>query len=191
MSKKIAVIIGSTRPTRIGHEIADWFVRNVSDRPDLTFKLVDLKEVNLPFLDEEQAPQAGIYKLEHTKKWKALIDSFDAYIFLTPEYNAGYPAPLKNAIDYLKAEWTNKPAMIVSYGWGGGASASAQLRQVLERLKMRPTETSPALFFGRDTFDEKAELKDVHASFVSHADDINRAVKELVALADVKEVVTV
>jgi NAD(P)H-dependent FMN reductase len=189
MSKKIAVIVGSTRPNRIGRQITDWFIENVVDAPDAEFEIIDLKEVNLPFLDEEHVPGTGIYEKEHTKKWKALVDSFDGYIFVTPEYNAGYSAPLKNAIDYLKAEWANKPAMIISYGWGGGASASAQLRQVLERLQMRPTKTSPALFFGKDTFDEKSELKDAHTSFVAHADDINRAVKELEVLANAEVVV--
>ncbi len=183
MSIKIAVIIGSTRPTRIGQDVAAWFAGQVSDTANATFEIIDLKEINLPFLDEVHTPSSGKYEKDHTKKWKALIDSYDAYVFITPEYNAGYPAPLKNAIDYLKDEWLNKPAMIVSYGWGGGGSASAQLRQVLERLKMRPTGVSPALFFNGDTFDENAQLKDVHASFDGNADEAKQAVTQLVELA--------
>jgi len=185
MSQKIAVIVGSTRPTRIGREIADWLV-DQAPSDDVSLEIVDLKEINLPFLDEPQQPASGIQEKDHSKKWKALVDSFDGYIFVTPEYNAGYSAPLKNAIDYLKNEWTNKPAMIVSYGWGGGASASAQLRQVLERLQMRQTTTSPALFFGPETFNEAAELKDAHASFESHIADIKKAVSELVELVNTK-----
>jgi len=182
MSQKIAVIIGSTRPTRIGHHIADWFIRNVSDTHDLTFEIIDLREINLPFMDEPHTPTLAKYEKEYTQKWKALIDSYDGYVFVTAEYNAGYPAPLKNAIDYLSAEWHNKPAAIVSYGWGGGASASAQLRQVLERLKMRPTGVSPALVFGGDTFTEDAKLQDVDKSFAGNVEEVKMAAKQLVEL---------
>ncbi len=182
MSKKFAVIIGSTRPSRVGRDIADWFVRNVSEIPDANFELIDLRDINLPFLDEVHTPKTGVYEKDHTKQWKTLIDSFDGYVFVTAEYNAGYPAPLKNAIDYLAAEWHDKPAAIVSYGWGGGASAAAQLRQVLERLKMRQTGTSPALTFGPDTFDDKAQLRDVDASFVGNVEEAKQAAQQLAAL---------
>lgn len=182
MSKKIAVIISSTRPTRIGPEIADWFIRSVSGTPNASFEIIDLNKINLPFLDEAHTPQMGIYEKDHTKEWKRLIDSYDGYVFVTAEYNAGYPAPLKNAIDYLSAEWHDKPAAIVSYGWGGGASASAQLRQVLERLKMRPTGISPALFFNGETFNEKAQLTDVNALFAGNVDEAKQAAQQLLAL---------
>jgi NAD(P)H-dependent FMN reductase len=182
MSKKIAVIISSTRPSRIGHDIADWFVRNVSDTPDARFKIIDLREINLPFMDEVHTPRLGKYEKDYTKKWKALIDSFDGYVFVTAEYNAGYPAPLKNAIDYLSAEWHDKPAAIVSYGWSGGASAAGQLRQVLERLKMRQTGVSPALFFGDDTFNEQSQLNDVNKSFAGNVDEAKQAAQQLVKL---------
>lgn len=182
MSKKIAVIIGSTRPTRIGHQIADWFVRNASDTPDLIFEIIDLRKVNLPFLDEAYSPKAGKYEKDHTKEWKEIIDSYDGYVFITAEYNAGYPAPLKNAIDYLYAEWVNKPAAIVSYGWGGGVGAAGQLRQVLERLKMRLTGTSPALVFGGDTFTEDAKLQDVDKSFAANVEEAKMAAAQLSVL---------
>lgn len=179
MSKKIAVIIGSTRPSRIGHQIADWFIRNVSDTPNVTFEIIDLREINLPFLDEVYSPAKGIYQKEHTQKWQALITSFDGYVFVTPEYNAGYPAPLKNAIDYLDAEWHNKPAAVVSYGWSAGASASAQLRQVLERLKMRVTGVTPALTFDGDTFTEEGTLQDVDKSFAANVEEAKMAAQQL------------
>jgi NAD(P)H-dependent FMN reductase len=182
MSKKFAVIIGSTRPTRIGHDIADWFVRTVADTPDAQFETIDLREVNLPFMDEPNTPSLGQYQKDYTNKWKALVDSYDGFVFVTAEYNAGYPAPLKNAIDYLSAEWHDKPAAIVSYGWGGGVGAAAQLRQVLERLKMRPTGTSPALTFGADTFNESAQLQDVDKSFAVNVDEAKLAAKQLVDL---------
>lgn len=184
MSKKIAVIIGSTRPTRIGHDIADWFIRNVSDTPNADFEIIDLRDVNLPFLDEQYIPSKGVYEKNHTKKWKAIVDSYDGYVFVTAEYNAGYPAPLKNAIDYLSAEWNNKPAAIVGYGWSGGASAAAQLRQVLERLKMCLAETVPALTFGGDTFNESAQLNDVDASFAGNVEQAKQAAQQLITLTN-------
>ncbi|MEO5628005.1 MAG: NAD(P)H-dependent oxidoreductase [Candidatus Saccharimonadales bacterium] len=186
-SKKIAVIISTTRPSRIGADIADWFIRNVSDMPNAKFELIDLKEINLPFFDEVYSPAKGIYQKDHTKKWKALIDSFDGYVFVTAEYNAGYPAPLKNAIDYLDSEWHNKPAAIVSYGWTAGASASAQLKQVLERLKMQITGVSPGLTFNGDTFNEAGRLADVDASFAENLDEIKMATTQLLELVDLTD----
>ena len=182
MSKKIAIIISSTRPTRVGPDIADWFVRTVSNAPGADYEIVDLAKINLPFLDEPQTPSSGVYEKNHTKEWKAVVDSYDGFVFVTAEYNAGYPAPLKNALDYLGAEWHDKPAVIVSYGWSGGASAAAQLRQVLERLKMRPTGVSPALFFNGETFNEKGKLEDVDASFVGNVDEARMAATQLLAL---------
>lgn len=182
MSNKIAVIIGSTRPSRIGPDIADWFVRNVSDTPDASFEIIDLKEVNLPFLDEIDTPDHGNYQKDYTFAWKKQIEQYDAFVFVTAEYNAGYPAPLKNAIDFLGPEWINKPAAIVSYGWSGGASASAQLRQVLERLKMQVVGVAPSLKFGGDTFTEDAKLVDVDKSFAGNVEEAKMAVKQLLEL---------
>lgn len=182
MSKKIAVIIGSTRPTRVGADIADWFVRNVSDTPNASFEIIDLKEINLPFLDEVHVPDKGMYQKDHTKEWQELVKGYGAFVFVTAEYNAGYPAPLKNAIDYLYAEWVDKPAAIVSYGWGGGASAAAQLRQVLERLKMRVAGVAPALKFNGETFDENAQLNDVDKSFADNVEEAKMMAKQLVEL---------
>ena len=189
MTKKFAVIISSTRPSRVGPTIADWFVRSVANTPDTQFELIDLRQINLPFLDEVHTARSGIYEKDHTKQWKALIDRFDGYVFVTAEYNDGYPAPLKNAIDYLSAEWHNKPAMIVSYGWSGGAGASAQLHQVLTRLKMQVTGISPALAFDGDTFDENDQLKDVDKSFADNVEEAKLATQQLVALASTETAV--
>ncbi len=181
MSTKIAVIVGSTRPSRIGRHVADWFVDHVSDMHGASFTIIDLRDINLPFLDEVHTPSTGIYQKDHTKQWKQLIDSFDAYVFVTAEYNAGYPAPLKNAIDYLKDEWADKPAAIISYGWGGGAGAAQQLRQVLERLKMAVVGVQPQLVFGPDTFDENAQLRDIEASFGDQVPALQQAMQQLLS----------
>jgi len=135
---KIKVIISSTRPTRFGTKPAAW-IMNVAKQqhPDVEFELVDLAEVNLPFLDEPQSALTGKYEHEHTKKWSARIAEADGFIFVTAEYNHGVPAPLKNALDYLYAEWSHKPVAFVSYGaHAGGARSVEHLRGVVAQLKM-------------------------------------------------------
>src|ERR1051325_8788011 len=113
---KIAVIIGSTRPGRVGESVAKWVYELAKKRTDAEFELVDIADYNLPLLDEPVPPSMGQYSHEHTKKWAAKIASFDAYVFVTPEYNHGISGALKNALDYLYREWNNKVAGFVSYG---------------------------------------------------------------------------
>jgi NAD(P)H-dependent FMN reductase len=127
------------------------------------------------------------YEYEHTKAWSKKIKEADAFILLTAEYNAGYPAALKNAIDYLYHEWTNKPVMIVSYGVGGGPTASAQLRQVAERLKMRPTDHSPAFTISRDMSGEDGQIKDIDTAFKPYVSDLQVGAKELLEIASSAE----
>jgi NAD(P)H-dependent FMN reductase len=105
-------------------------------RPDAEFELVDIKSFNLPLLDEPVPPSMGQYSKPHTKAWAAKIDAFDAYVFVTPEYNHGPSGALKNAIDYLYREWNNKAASFVSYGSAGGARAVEQLRLVMAELQV-------------------------------------------------------
>ena len=105
---KIAVVLGSTRPGRIGEAVARWVHEIASKRGDAEYELVDIKEYNLPLLDEPVPPSRGQYSNAHTKTWAAKIDSFDAYVFVTPEYNHGISAALKNAIDFLYREGTTK-----------------------------------------------------------------------------------
>jgi len=133
---RIAVIIGSTRPGRNGEAVAKWVYKIAQKRSDAEFELVDIKDFNLPLLDEPVPPSLGQYRKDHTKVWAAKIDSFDAYVFVTPEYNHGTSAALKNAIDFLFKEWNNKAAGFVSYGGAGGARAVEQLRLVLAELQI-------------------------------------------------------
>lgn len=116
----IKIILGSTRPGRFGEQPARWIMELAKEHPEAKFELVDLKEVNLPLLDEPVAAMFGSYEHEHTKRWSKVIDEADGFIFVTPEYNSGLPAAFKNAIDYLYAEWKYKPVAFVSYGAGGG-----------------------------------------------------------------------
>ena len=120
---RVAVIIGSTRPGRNGESVARWVYEIAKKRDDAEFELVDLKEINLPLLDEPVPPSMGQYSKPHTKAWAAKVASFDAFVFVTPEYNHGTSGALKNAIDFLYAEWNNKAAGFVSYGSAGGARA--------------------------------------------------------------------
>jgi NAD(P)H-dependent FMN reductase len=132
----IAIIIGSTRPGRNGEAVAKWVYEIAQRRSDAEFELVDIKDFNLPLLDEPVPPIMGQYSKPHTKAWAAKIGSFDAYVFVTPEYNHGISGALKNAIDFLYREWTNKAAGFVSYGSAGGARAVEQLRLVLAEVEV-------------------------------------------------------
>jgi NAD(P)H-dependent FMN reductase len=133
---KIAVIIGSTRPGRNGEAVAKWVYEIAHKRTDVEFELVDIKDFNLPLLDEPVPPIMRQYSKPHTKVWAAKIGSFDGYVFVTPEYNHGIPGALKNAVDFLFHEWNDKAAGFVSYGGAGGARGVEQLRLVLAEVQM-------------------------------------------------------
>ena len=133
---RIAIIIGSTRPGRNGEAVAKWVYEVAQQREDAEFELVDIKDFNLPLLDEPKSPMMGQYTHQHTKDWSAKIASFDAYVFVTPEYNHGTSGALKNAIDYLYHEWTNKAAGFVAYGSALGARAVEHLRLVMGELQV-------------------------------------------------------
>jgi NAD(P)H-dependent FMN reductase len=136
---KIAIIVGSTRPGRFAPKAAEWFKSVADEVGDAEFSIVDLAEVNLPFLDESKPPMMGDYQNEHTKAWAQTIAGFDGFVFVAQEYNHGYSAALKNALDFLYAEWNHKPVAFVSYGAGaGGSRAVEQLRQVVINLRMIP-----------------------------------------------------
>jgi len=133
---KIGIIVGSTRPGRKAAAVAEWVYEILKTREDAEFEIVDIDEYRLPLLDEPIPPSLNRYSQEHTKTWAAKIDSLDAYIFVTPEYNHGTSAALKNAIDYLFIEWNNKAAGFVSYGGAGGVRAVENLRLVMGELKV-------------------------------------------------------
>jgi len=135
----LKIIIASTRPGRKGPALAHWIFEVSRKHIEFSAELLDLAEINLPFMDEPNHPRLQQYTKEHTKKWSAQIASADAFIFVTPEYNFGYPATLKNAIDFLNNEWLYKPVAFVSYGGIAGGTRSMQaLKQVLTSLNMVP-----------------------------------------------------
>lgn len=142
---KIAIILGSTRPQRNGEAVARWVHDIARQRSDAEFEPIDLKEVALPLLDEPIPPSLGRYTQAHTKAWAARIAPFDGYVFVTAEYNHGPPAALKNAIDYLYAEWNDKAAGFVGYGSAGGTRAVEQLRLVMGELQVADVRAQVAL----------------------------------------------
>jgi NAD(P)H-dependent FMN reductase len=131
---RIAIIIGSTRPGRKAEAVARYVMDIARKRGDAEYELVDIAEYNLPHLDEPMPPSMGQYSKPHTKAWAAKIDSFDGFVFVTPEYNHSTSGAMKNAIDFLFREWNNKAAGFASYGSAGGARAVEHLRLVMAEL---------------------------------------------------------
>lgn len=144
---RIAIIIGSTRPGRRSEEVARWVNDLAALREDATFELVDLADFNLPHLDEPvPAAMSTGYTHAHTRAWSAAIDSFDGYVFVTPEYNHSTTGVLKNALDYLFVEWNNKAAGFVSYGANaGGTRAVEHLRLIMGELQVADVGPQVAL----------------------------------------------
>lgn len=134
----IQIIVGTTREGRASRPVADWVAAVAARREDMTVELVDLKDWPLPLFDLPVAPRFGNYTNELQRKWAASVANADGFIFIVPEYNHGYPAALKNAIDYLDAEWRRKPAAFVGLGNVFGARAIEQLSLVLIELRMVP-----------------------------------------------------
>jgi NAD(P)H-dependent FMN reductase len=133
---RIGIILGSTRPNRIGEAVAQWVHELARRRSDASFDLIDIRDYDLPLLDEPIPPSQGKYSKDHTKRWAATIDRFDAFVFVTPEYNHGTSGALKNAIDFLYREWNNKAAGFVSYGSAGGVRAVEHLRLIMAELQI-------------------------------------------------------
>ena len=133
---RIGIIIGSTRPGRVGEQVARWVLEQAQQRTDAEFELVDLVDFALPHLDEALPAAMGQYAQAHTKAWAEKVDSFDGYIFVTPEYNHSTSGALKNAIDFVYGEWNNKAAGLVSYGSAGGTRAAEHLRLILGELQV-------------------------------------------------------
>ena len=147
---KVGIVVGSTRPGRNAEAVARWVHAIASKRADAEYELVDIQSFNLPLLDEPVPPSMGQYSQPHTKTWAARIREFDAYVFVTPEYNHGTSGALKNAIDFLYREWNNKAAGFVSYGSAGGTRAVEQLRLVMAELQIADVRAQVALSLSTD-----------------------------------------
>jgi NAD(P)H-dependent FMN reductase len=148
---RIGVVVGTTRPGRRGAAVARW-VRHAAaaHRPDVAFVLLDIASFALPLLDEPCPPATGVYRHAHTKAWSDAVAACQGFVFVTPEYNRSIPAALKNAVDYLHAEWQHKAAGFVSYGVTGGWRAAEALRLVLAELRVADVRTAVGLCLGAD-----------------------------------------
>jgi NAD(P)H-dependent FMN reductase len=156
---RVAIVTGSTRPGRNNEAVTRWVYGLAQARQDAQFELVDIADYNLPLLDEPLPPSLGQYTHEHTRKWSEKIGSFDAYVFVTPEYNHGTSGALKNAIDYLYREWNDKAAAFVSYGGAAlGTRAVEHLRLVMAELQVATVRNQVALSFFTD-FENFATFK--------------------------------
>ena len=156
----LRIIIGSTRPGRIGPSVADWIAERAGEHGGFDVRVADLAELNLPLLDEPNHPRLRQYTKQHTRDWSALVDASDAFIFVTPEYNYGFNAALKNGLDYLFHEWQHKVAGIVSYGGvAAGTRATQMLKQVLTTLKIMPVPEAVNIPFVAKHLDEDKRLK--------------------------------
>lgn len=155
----LLVIVGSTRPGRQGDRWGQWIADLAREHSSYEPTVVDLAELNLPFMDEPNHPRLQQYQHEHTKAWSRTVAAADAYVFVTPEYNYGIPAPLKNAMDYLFAEWQDKPAGIVSYGGvSGGLRSAHMLRQVFGALGLVSPAASVIIPFSQNHLTEDGDV---------------------------------
>lgn len=158
----LQIVIGSTRPGRVGLPVAEWFTERALESRLFDIEVVDLAEVSLPLLDEPHHPRLGRYEHEHTRRWSAIVSPADAFVFVVPEYNYGFNAATKNAIDYLHAEWKDKPVGFVSYGGvAAGTRAVQMLKQVVTTLHMVPVFESVNIPFVQ-------QFLDVDGTFVAN-----------------------
>ncbi|MCJ1375212.1 hypothetical protein MMC20_006446 [Loxospora ochrophaea] len=147
----VGLIICSQRQPRLGPELVSWVYKflDAHAQPQIRLETIDLNLYNLPLFDEPiipaEVPLKSNYAHDHTVRWSETVKSFSAFIFVTPQYNGGYPASVKNALDYLYWEWYDKPAMVISYAHHGGGKGGAQLVAVLKHMKMRVVDVMPQL----------------------------------------------
>lgn len=174
---KVAIVVGSTRPGRRADAVARWVQDVAARRDDATFEVVDVADYALPHFDEPLPPLAGQYSRPHTHEWAATIGSYDAYVFVTPEYNHSTSGALKNAIDFLFFEWNDKAAGFVSYGVDGGVRAVEHLRLVLGELKVADVRSAVSL----SVFDDFRGAMEVFAPGARHQESLTAMLDEVVA----------
>ncbi|MBE3590056.1 MAG: NAD(P)H-dependent oxidoreductase [Firmicutes bacterium] len=145
---RLGLVIASTRPGRAGLPVGRWFQKKAEAHGAFDVEWIDLAEIHLPFMDEPHHPRLRQYVHDHTKRWSALVEEMDAFVFVHPEYNYGMTAPLKNALDYLHWEWHYKPVGLVSYGGiSAGLRAAQQIKQIVTTLKMMPMNEAVSIPF--------------------------------------------
>ncbi len=175
---RIGIVVGSTRPGRLGPQVARWVDEAAEERADADFELVDIAAYGLPLFDEPRVPRLGQYDHPHTRAWSAKIAELDGFVFVTPEYNWSIPAALKNAVDFVYAEWNHKAAGFVGYGSNvDGARAVEHLRQVCGAVQISTVYTQVNLSLWND-FQDFATFTPAEA----HGTALRRMLGEVVAL---------
>jgi NAD(P)H-dependent FMN reductase len=157
---KLLIIIASTRPGRVGLPVAQWFEAHARAHEGFEVSVADLAELDLPFMDEPSHPRLQQYTKQHTRDWSATVGAQDAFAFVMPEYNHGFNAPLKNAIDFLHNEWSYKPVGLVSYGGvSAGTRAAQMIKQVVLSVKLTPVVESVSIPFVKQFVDDDDRLQ--------------------------------
>lgn len=178
MSKRIKLIIGSVREGRLGKPISDWLVAQAKDA-GIELEVLDLKEINIPFLEAPIPPAYAPVDTEKGKEWADMVEDADAFLFVTPEYNRSLPASLKNAIDHVFTEWNDKSAAVVSYGFvDGGAKATSHLKDVLKWVKIQLVEPTVHIQLSQGLL-ENGNFKDIDAALTPYKTDFETALKLL------------
>jgi len=155
----LQIVVGSTRPGRVGLPVAQWFDGVAREQGAFSVELLDLAEVALPLLDEPGHPVARRYEHPHTLAWSETIDRGDAYVFVIPEYNHSFNAATKNALDFLHAEWNDKPVGFVSYGGvAAGTRAMTALKPVVTALRMTPVVEAVNIPFVAQFLDDEGRF---------------------------------
>lgn len=168
----VAIVTCSTRSPRLNPFISQFIFQTFqSSQSDTTIRIIDLQDQALPLYDEPAVPShlpsddpTPHYTNEHTRRWSTTVRQYDAFIFVTPQYNWSIPASLKNALDYLFYEWKGKPAAIVAYGGKGGGKAAEHLRQILTGLRMQVVESTAQLTLSSKTMEECLKFNEVSSS---------------------------
>jgi NAD(P)H-dependent FMN reductase len=156
----LQIVIASTRPGRVGLPVAEWFRDRAGAHGGFELDVVDLAELGLPFMDEPNHPRLRRYEHRHTKDWSARVEAADAFVFVLPEYNYGFTAPLKNALDFLHHEWAYKPAGLVSYGGvAAGTRAAQMIKQVFSSLRIQPLFPAVSIPFVAQFVDDEGRLE--------------------------------
>lgn len=174
---KLHIILGSTRPGRVGESVAQWAYEVARERTGTKVELVDVGSFDLPLLDEPASAfmSGPNYAKPYTKKWSQKIAEADGYLFVTPEYNHGVPGALKNAIDYLYNEWNDKAVGFVSYGMAGGVRSVEHLRTIAGELRMADVREQLPLFLASD-FENFHDFKPTER----HAAQLNKVIDQVV-----------
>jgi NAD(P)H-dependent FMN reductase len=155
----LKIITSTTREGRKGIAIANWITAFAKEDNRFNVTLLDLEEINLPFMDEPMHPRLQQYKHDHTKRWSETISTADAFIIVLSEYNYSFPAPIKNALDYLFNEWKYKPVAFVSYGGiSAGLRSTQMLKQVVTTLSMMPLTEQVSIPFFAKLINEQGEF---------------------------------